>query len=500
MRCALISGVLAALLPAVGSAEPRDTLEVTAVRFWSLADSTRIAVEIDGEFRYRADRLSDPDRIFFDLKGARPNLEGKRFNAIQVGDRLVKRVRVAEPQRGVTRIVLDLERDVEYTATQLRKPDRLVIELRAKGSRGESPALSPAPSVTRRERVTPDESPNTARDLPKAAPEPAKPDAEPAKDADPPRKFEPPVPIKRRETVAELPVAPSPLAARLPSSVTAKLLAPKVPGMPASADAPKTAELPETASPRAARRTASGSNTMVRALGLKLGRVVLDPGHGGNDHGSTGPGGLMEKELVLDVTRRLGALIEERMGAEVVYTRDDDTFVQLESRTEIANRKKADLFLSIHANSSPYAAASGVEVYYLNFAASREALDLAARENAGATRGIHDLNDLLKKISLNDKLAESRDFAQRVQTSLYSVAARSNPGVRNRGVKKAPFVVLIGASMPSVLAEIGFVSNSREEALLKRPEHRQKLAEALYRGLSRYAETLSHFQVARAKD
>ena len=499
MRSALISGVLAAVLTSTGSAEPRNTLEVTAVRFWSLADSTRIAVEIDGEFRYRADRLSDPERLFFDLKETRPNLEGKRFNAIQVGDRLVKRVRVAEPQRGVTRIVLDLERDVEYTASQLRKPDRLVIEVRAKGSKGETPAFSPGPSVTRRERVTPDESSPTG-ETPRTRPDPAKPDAEPGKLAEPPRKFEPPVPVKHRETVAELPAPPAPMASRPPSTTAAKLLAPKVPGLAAPADTPRTAELPETASPRAARRTASGSNTMVRALGLKLGRVVLDPGHGGNDHGSTGPGGLMEKELVLDVARRLGALIEERMGAEVVYTRDDDTFVHLESRTEIANRQKADLFLSIHANSSPYASASGVEVYYLNFAASREALDLAARENAGATRGIHDLNDLLKKISLNDKLAESREFAQRVQTSLYSVAARSNPGVRNRGVKKAPFVVLIGASMPSVLAEIGFVSNSREESLLKRPEHRQKLAEALYRGLSRYAETLSHFQVARAKD
>lgn len=235
---------------------------------------------------------------------------------------------------------------------------------------------------------------------------------------------------------------------------------------------------------------------MIRALGLKVGRVVIDPGHGGHDHGSTGPGGLMEKELVLDVAQRLGKLIEERLGSEVIFTRNDDTFIALEDRTELANEKHADLFLSIHANSSPYPSVSGVETYYLNFSSTRDALDIASRENAGSQKSIHELSDLIQKITKHDKAEESREFASKMQTALYGAAARTNPSAKNRGVKKAPFVVLIGATMPSILAEIGFVSNPREETLLKRPEHRQKLAEALYRGLSRYAETLSHFQVA----
>jgi N-acetylmuramoyl-L-alanine amidase len=247
---------------------------------------------------------------------------------------------------------------------------------------------------------------------------------------------------------------------------------------------------------RAARHTTAGETSLVRALGLKVSRVVIDPGHGGHDQGTEGPHGLLEKELVLDVSQRLGKLIEARMGAEVIYTRTDDTFIPLEGRTALANEKKADLFLSIHANSSPVPRIAGVEVFYLNFTDSKDALDVAARENASSQKSIFELRDIIQKITLHDKAEESRDFAGRVQTSLYSFSLRNFPNTRNRGVKKAPFVVLIGANMPSVLAEIGFLSNTREETLLKRSDYRQRLAEALYRGVARYAESLSHFQMA----
>jgi N-acetylmuramoyl-L-alanine amidase len=228
---------------------------------------------------------------------------------------------------------------------------------------------------------------------------------------------------------------------------------------------------------------------------LKVGRVVLDPGHGGHDTGTIGPGGVLEKDLVLDIALRLGPLIEQGLGSDVVYTRKDDTFVSLEDRTRIANEEKADLFLSIHVNSSRYRAASGSETYYLNFTTSSDALDVAARENATSNKTIHELQDLIKKIALLDKVEESKEFASRLQSSLYVLASK-NGTTKNRGVKKAPFVVLIGAAMPSVLAEVGFVTNPREGTLLKRADQRQKIAEALYQGLSSYASTLSHFQVA----
>ena len=248
----------------------------------------------------------------------------------------------------------------------------------------------------------------------------------------------------------------------------------------------------------AAKLAGDGPGSLTRALGLKIRRVVLDPGHGGHDDGTSGPNGLLEKDLVLDVALRLGKLIESRMGSEVVFTRTDDTFVPLERRTEIANEKKADLFLSIHANSSPYPRIGGVESYYLNFTSAKDALAVASRENAASDKSVFELHDLIQKITLQDKAEESKEFAASVQAALFPFAARYDPGIKNRGVKKAPFVVLIGASMPSVLAEIGFLSNAREEALLAKPEHRQKLAEALYRGVFRYAQSLSHFEVAQA--
>jgi len=247
---------------------------------------------------------------------------------------------------------------------------------------------------------------------------------------------------------------------------------------------------------REAQPTAAGDRSLTRALGLKIGKIVIDAGHGGHDTGTIGPNGLAEKDVVLDVAKRLGRLLETRLGARVVYTRRDDTFIPLETRTAIANRAQADLFISIHANSSRDEDARGVETYYLNFTSSPDALEVAARENAVSEKSIHELQDLVKKIALKEKIEESREFAGDVQESLYGGLALSNAGIRNRGVKKAPFIVLIGANMPSILAEISFVSNPADERKLGTAEHRQRIAEALYRGVARYAGGLSGVKVA----
>jgi N-acetylmuramoyl-L-alanine amidase len=419
---------------------------------------------------------------------------------INVGDPFVKQIRVAETQKTVTRVVLDLEGPVEFTTSQLQNPDRLIIELHAPGH---VPSATPGDSVTLAQR-----------------PRPAAPALEIAKPVER-RTFQPPViPAKTaaERTPADValldappkvdaaPSAPSAIAnssPRIPAPATPRpgrastaiLAKATPPSSPAIATAPSLV----SDAPVPARRNKSGDRSMVRVLGLKVGRIVLDAGHGGHDTGTLGPGGLTEKDLVLDVTKRLGALIDERLGAEVIYTRSDDTFIPLERRTEIANDAKADLFLSIHANSSPLRTAAGVETYYLSFTTSKTALDVAARENASAEKSIYELQDLLQKIALKDKVDESRDFATRVQDALYSASVKTNPRARDRGVRKAPFVVLIGASMPSVLAEIGFISNTHDENLMSRPEHRQRIAEALYKGLSSYAATLSHFQVAQRR-
>jgi N-acetylmuramoyl-L-alanine amidase len=191
------------------------------------------------------------------------------------------------------------------------------------------------------------------------------------------------------------------------------------------------------------------------------------------------------------VALRLGRLLHDRLGSEIIYTRSDDTFVPLETRTAIANKAQADLFLSIHANSSVDRSARGVETYYLNFTSSPDALQTAARENAVSDESIYQLSDLVKKIALKDKIAESREFAADVEQGLYGGLQKGNVGLKNRGVKKAPFVVLIGANMPSVLAEISFVTNPKDAHQLQDPDYRERVAESLYRGVAKYEEGLS---------
>ncbi len=273
------------------------------------------------------------------------------------------------------------------------------------------------------------------------------------------------------------------------------------PGYPqfAEKDVPER-DLRDSRGVREARPTASGDRSLIRALGLKIGKIVIDPGHGGHDTGTIGPNGLEEKDLVLEVGRRLGKMLETRLGAEVVYTRKDDTFIPLETRTAIANQQRADLFISIHANSSHDADARGVETYYLNFTSSPEALEVAARENAVSEKSIFELQDLVKKIALKEKIEESREFAGDVQESLHSGLAAKSPGIRDRGVKKAPFIVLIGANMPSILAEISFVSNPGDEHHLETGEYRQRIAESLYRGIAKYVNGLSGVKVASKMD
>ncbi len=245
-----------------------------------------------------------------------------------------------------------------------------------------------------------------------------------------------------------------------------------------------------------AQPTENGDHSLIRSLGLKVARVVIDPGHGGRDTGTIGPSGLTEKALVLDIARRLKEKIELELGAEVVLTRNDDAFVPLETRTAMANQAEADLFLSIHANSSSSRSIRGFETYFLNFATSSEGSEIAARENAASAQSISELQDLVSKILLRDKVDESREFASHIQRAL----ATTPDFGRNRGVKQAPFVVLIGANMPSILAEVSFISNPDDERLLKEGDRRDQIAESLLDGVRSYSETLSGFETAEARD
>ncbi len=233
----------------------------------------------------------------------------------------------------------------------------------------------------------------------------------------------------------------------------------------------------------------TGTFSLSRQLGLGVARIVIDPGHGGYDPGAK-IRGLTEADLTLDIALRLEKLLAKQSGVEVVLTRRTDAYVQLEERTAIANRAGADLFLSIHVNASDADAARGIETYFLNFAPNPEAEAIAARENASSSKTMRNLPDIVKAIAMNNKIDESRDFATMVQSSLYDKLRGSNQQLRNLGVKQAPFMVLIGATMPSVLAEISFITNKQEGALLKTDKYRQQIAEALFQGVMRYQQSL----------
>jgi N-acetylmuramoyl-L-alanine amidase len=275
------------------------------------------------------------------------------------------------------------------------------------------------------------------------------------------------------------------------------------PSVPAIANAKNAAQEPSGAEPKpvsvlgkasanaaptpASQPTLAGQRSLTRVLGLKVGRIVIDAGHGGHDTGTIGPTGLMEKDLCLDVALRLGRIIQERLPlAEVTYTRSDDTFVGLEQRTTIANDARSDLLISIHANSSDDHKVRGIETYYLNFNPAPGAMEVAARENATAQGGVHELEDLVQKIARNEKIEESRDLAANIQDSL---TKQTSASARDRGVRRAPFVVLIGANMPSVLTEISFLSNPTDEQWLKKADNRQRVAEGIYHGIENYLKS-----------
>ena len=238
-----------------------------------------------------------------------------------------------------------------------------------------------------------------------------------------------------------------------------------------------------------------GRFSLSRQLGLGISRIVIDPGHGGHDPGAQ-TRGLNEADLVLDVALRLQQLLLKASGFEVVLTRDTDIFIPLEERTAIANRAGADLFLSIHANASRNPKAHGVETYFLNFASNPDAEAVAARENSASGQTMHNLPDIVRAITLNNKLDESRDFATLVQRAMIDKLGASNKQIRDLGVRQAPFVVLIGAGMPSILAEISFLTHQQEGRLLKTPAYRQKIAEALFAGVQEYQRSLKAVKTA----
>jgi len=483
----------------VGRLGSREIPRVRMIHADANGDTARVTIDLEDSVQYASGRIASPERIFFDLHAARLTPEVARGN-VHVDGGLLTAVRVAQNHEGVVRVVLDVNGVKEYTASLTSNPPRLSIDLygnsrpaatmrAAKGKRGQEAAVEDSNESA--------VAANEARTVQNAGPKGTGTDADSA-------------PEQRAENSKSAisgaigggavngvaasggaindsgTVDNSSAAARnsLPGAKSSKSKSIKATSSSAKPDLIQPASAPQP--------TRDGQSTLTRALGLKIGRIVIDAGHGGHDTGTIGPTGLMEKDLCLDVALRLGKIIEQRLpGANVIYTRSDDSFVPLEERTNIANQAKADLFISIHANSSRDHAARGIETYYLNLKGSAEAMEVAARENATAQGGVHELQDLVMKIARTEKIDESKELAEDIQDSLSKRIQKSNKPMKNRGVRKAPFVVLIGADMPSILTEISFLSNPADEQMLKKPEQRQKVAEGLYQGMVSYLESMN---------
>jgi N-acetylmuramoyl-L-alanine amidase len=435
----------ARLAPA--SETPPRLATIKDIRRTVLSDAVRVTIELDSEVVFHDERLDNPPRVFVDLPTTRASAGFVDRTIRFEGDAdVVRQVRVGRHPNSTTRVVLDVAGISSYSVYPLYSPYRLVIDcIRARPETPEPPravatALSRAPVVA---PVLPGRSlaPESARELSTLLP-------------------------AMGSTVLE---ARRQDSALLPSTEIAPAAAP-TPAQPPAANL-------------------AGGFSIARQLGLSVSRIVIDPGHGGHDPGATGKG-TTEAELVLDIALRLEQLLAKTPAIEVVLTRRTDTYVPLQERTLIANREGADLFLSIHANASPNMLASGVETYILNFASTRNAEAVAARENAASGQAMGALPDLVKAIALNNKLDESRDLATFVQRAMIARLKGPNKNIKDLGVKQAPFVVLIGAAMPSVLAEISFLTNEQELRLLRGSNYRQRIAEALYDAIRNYQTSL----------
>jgi N-acetylmuramoyl-L-alanine amidase len=475
-----------------------------------LGDAVRVTIELDGEVPFHDERIADPDRVFVDFPRTRPTaaLADKTLRFASDAD-VVRQVRVGRHPNSTTRVVLDAGGVASYSIYPLYDPYRLVIDC----VRAAAPRLAEAARVP-----AADEKPIAPKPAPPKLTEPKAAELRPPD----PRPIDPrtfgtkaidPKPLER--ATAPRPIEARPMETRqvplLQSrSLTAGWTRRFPNGRPVNREAiarasspgetattgvvatlppvppPPAAPLPSSPLPTAA---TTGGLSIARQLGLGVSRIVIDPGHGGHDPGAKGKG-VTEAELVLDIALRVEKLLAEVPGVDVILTRRTDDFVPLPERTAIANREGADLFLSIHANASPNAMAHGIETYFLNFATNTSAAAVAARENAASTLAMGEMPDIVKAIALNNKVDESRDFASHVQRAMLERLRTTNKTLKDLGVKQAPFVVLIGATMPSVLAEISFVTNPQEARLLKGSAYRQKIAESLFTAIRKYQTSL----------
>ncbi len=408
------------------------------IRYWSTPNYTRVVVDAEGPVKYDHHLLkADPDnkkprRLYIDLENAHvaKNIDSE----VAIKNDLLQSARAGQFTRNTVRVVLDIEKIGGYEIFHLFDPFRIVVDVRRFSQ--EQTKKSDELVADSGEEPVADSSKKSVVDSGKG----------PVADAE-----KEPVSEPRKEFVAKKRVVQR--------------------GVKKAASPDKTISL-------------------ARQLGLNVKRIVIDPGHGGRDPGCYVRGGVQEKTITLSIAKQLAEELKKKLGCEVFLTRDRDVFLSLESRTAIANVKKADLFISLHVNAHKSRNIKGLETYFLNMATDQGAVMVAARENATSEKNISDLQTILNDLMLNTKIYESSRLAHKVQSGMYGAIKTGYGGTRDLGVKQAPFYVLIGAEMPAILVEVGFLSNSTEKNRLLSRRYQEEIAQGICSGINAYIKSI----------
>ena len=455
--------------PAVptGISQTTKLIHVLPVKYWSSNDYTRIVIDASGPVTFKEQLLEQvgdqPRRLYIDFSNS--YVDPKYRSPVPIEDGLLKRIRTGQYNADTVRVVLDIESISSYKVFSLPDPFRVVVDVR-----GQNKDESAVPEANQPiEQVPPittaDKTPSEATS--ESAPPKAPPVAPPSK------------------ALSKVPVeVASEASTQAPTETPTKIIV-----LHDSKKNRVRSDQQKSLSPLDPPASTTGKTfSLAQQLGLRVKKIVLDPGHGGKDPGAMAYN-LKEKDIVLKVAQKLAPILEKKLGCKVILTRKKDVFIPLEERTAIANTNDADLFVSLHINSSPSPTAYGIETYFLNLTTNPEAMRVAAFENATSTHQMSDLQNILSDILKNSKINESSRLAQQVHTSIITGLEKNYPNIKSLGVKQAPFYVLIGAEMPAILVEMSFISNPNDAQHLKSDRFLDSMANDISSGIQSYINT-----------
>ncbi len=419
----------------------KDLNYVLPVKYWSSNNYTRVVIKASGPVAYREQLLeqsaNNPRRLYIDFKNS--YIEPKYRAPVPIENGLLKQIRTGQYSPDTVRVVLDIESISDYKIFSLPDPFRVVVDVKG---------LTPGTGV-------------------EAAGEPIAVDET--------------EPVSDEQAVASVETEDQVIVLRDNKKILKKDIGKTVHLTPRKSKTIVSADDEKTETVQ------SKTFSLAQQLGLGVKKIVIDPGHGGKDPGAIAANGLKEKDIVLKIAQKLKKRLADETGAEIILTRDNDTFISLEERTAVANANGADLFISLHINAHPSPDVRGFETYYLNLSTNAEAMRVAARENATSTHQMSDLQDILSDIMKNSKINESSRLADQVHNSILTgLSDTPYNHNKNLGVKQAPFYVLIGADMPAILLELGFISNANELEHLENDQYLEILTDEISSGIKVY--------------